>query len=496
MACVLPSRSFRLLVPLAFAAVRVLAQSGSDPDEFSFFAVAQPEGPAAASYLRLRHPLHLLDLCRQVKAGALDRREVEPLVGGAAVLEELLRRDLDSLYDALTAPQDLNSPPAASLWFQVLTHGGAAPPPPPELPDVVAFNDVRPLDVPSEVIRITAPADGTVEVSLPADSPFRILSMRSYDGLILQLPRTRGAPGYARVKTESSLRLQFARDQTPWEVPVQAGQDVDVEIGLPAGTALPPEGFESTVTFGDGSGSWSKNVSLTAKPAPSLDALYVFADFQKTAFAVVKPPSYVPGYKQPFLVPLTLANPYPPATVKGTVKLLSGPPGLSMPTHNFNLGPNGSIQLFLTLYIESGTPAWSAEYALQPFRLQISYHTVPLFAAGTTKPNYGAFVIYPGSKHWSAKGNAGPIDCNQDLALYSTGTLFFSSTCGNYNIFPGKAQVFISLGATQVGAVAFYLSPYQREFTNWSVSSPTYQTQFTFWQAQPMVVTWKGCTLC
>jgi hypothetical protein len=490
------SRLFRLLFPLLGTAASALAQPGSDSDEFSFFAVAQPEGPAAASYLRLHHSLHLLDLCRQVKAGTLDRTQVEPLVGGAPVLEELLQRDLDSLYDALTAPQDVNSAPGASLWSQILTQRGAALPPPPELPAVVAFDEVRPLDVPSEVIRVTAPADGTVEVSLPTDSPFRILSMQSYDGLILQLPRTRGAPGYAKVKTESSLRTRFARDQAPWEVPVQAGQDVDVEIGLPAGTALPPEGVESSVTFHDGSGSWSSNVSLTAEPALPLDTLYVYADYQKTAFAVIKPPSYVPGYKQPFLVPLTLANPYPPATVKGTVKLLSGPQGLSMPDRNFNLGPNGSIQLFLTLFVESGTPAWLAEYVLQAFRLQISYHTVPLFAAGTTKPNYGSFVLYPGSKHWSAKGNAGPIDCNQDLALYSTGTLFFSSTCGNYNIFPGKAQVFISLGATQVGATAFSLSPYEREFTNWSISSPSYQTQFTFWQAQPMVVTWKGCTLC
>jgi len=250
------------------------------------------------------------------------------------------------------------------------------------------------------------------------------------------------------------------------------------------------------ITFGDSEGLWSQSVSLTAQPALPLDSLYIYVDFPKAGFTVIKPPSYKPGYKQAALLPLTLANPYPPATVRGTVKLASGPQGLSMPDRSFLLGPNGTLNLVLTLYVESGSAAWSTEYAAQSFRLQVSYHTIPLFAAGTTKPSYGHFVVYPGSKHWFAKGNAGPIDCQQDLALYSTGTLVFSSTCGNYNIFSGKAQVFISLGATQVGATAFGLSPFERQFANWSISSSSYQTQFLFWQAQPLIMTWKGCILC
>jgi hypothetical protein len=445
----------------------------------------------------MRQPLYLLDLCRQVKAGTLGRQQVAPLVGGDVVLEELLNRDLDALYDALTAPQDVNSPPSGSLWSQILTNRGAAPPPRLDLPATLSFDNVKPLDVPSQVVRVTAPADGSLQVWLPTDSPFRVLSMRSHDGLILQMPRERRDPAYAKVKTENSLRSRFARDQEPWVVPVEAGQDVEIEIGLPAGTPVPPGGLASEITFGDPSQSlWSQSMSLTAEPALPLDSLYVYVDFPKSGFTVIKPPSYVPGYKQAFLVPLTLANPSPPAMVKGTVKLLSGPQGLSMPDRSFTLGPNSTLNLVLTLYVASGSPAWSAEYAGQPFRLQVSYHTVPLFASGTTTPSYGHFVLYPGSKHWFAKGNAGPIDCQQDLTLFSTGTLAFSSTCGNYNIFPGKAQVFISLGATQVGATAFGLAPYERQFVNWSVSSSIYQTKFTFWQAQPMVMTWKGCTLC
>jgi len=490
------TRSFCLLLMLVSAAGSVLAQSSGESDAFSFFSVAQPEGPTTASYLRMHQPLYLLDLCRQVKAGTMGRQQVAPLVGGDIVLEELLARDLDALYDALTAPQDANSPPSASLWSQILTNRGAAPPPRLDLPAIVSFDNVKPLDAPSQIVRVTAPADGSLQAWLPTDSPFRFLSMRSYDGLILQVPRTRRAPAYAKVKTDNSLSPRFARDQAPWVVPVQAGQDIDIEIGLPAGTPVPPEGLASMITFGDSEGLWSQSVSLTAQPALPLDSLYIYVDFPKAGFTVIKPPSYKPGYKQAALLPLTLANPYPPATVRGTVKLASGPQGLSMPDRSFLLGPNGTLNLVLTLYVESGSAAWSTEYAAQSFRLQVSYHTIPLFAAGTTKPSYGHFVVYPGSKHWFAKGNAGPIDCQQDLALYSTGTLVFSSTCGNYNIFSGKAQVFISLGATQVGATAFGLSPFERQFANWSISSSSYQTQFLFWQAQPLIMTWKGCILC
>ena len=487
---------FCAVVLLLSSAGSVLAQSSGESDAFSFFAVAEPEGPATASYLRMHQPLYLLDLCRQVKAGTVDRQQVAPLVGGDRVLDALLARDLDALFDGLTGPQDVNSP-AASLWSQILTDRGAAPPPPLDLPATVSFENVKPLDAPSQIVRVTAPVDGSLQASLPTDSPFRIVSMRSYDGLILQMPRPRSAPAYAKIKTNNSLSPRFARDQAPWVVPVQAGQDVDVEIGLPAGVPVPPEGLASMITFGDPShGLWSQDVSLTAQPALPLDSLYIYVDFPKTGFAVIKPSSYPNGYSQAFLVPLTLANPYPPALVRGTVKLKSGPQGLSMPDRSFTLGPNSTLNLGLTLYVESGSPAWSTEYVLQPFRLQVSYHTVPLFAAGTTTPSYGTMVVYPGSRHWSASGNAGPILCDQFLGLYSTGTLVFSSTCGNFNFLSGKAQVFISLGATQVGATSFALSPFERQWANWSTSSSSYQTNYLFWQAQPMIMTWKGCLLC
>lgn len=489
------THSFFALLLLAGSAVSVLAQSGSDA--FNFFAAAQPQGPGTASYLRMHQPLYLLDLCRQVKAGAVDRTTVAPLVGGNAVLDGLLARDLDALYDAMTAPQDTNSPSSATLWSQIMTNRGAAPPPRLELPAAVSFENIHTLDAPSQMIRVTAPVDGSLQASLPADSPFRILSMQTYDGLIIELPRVPGSKAYGKLKTDYSLSPRYARSQAPWIVPVQAGQDVDVEIGLPAGTAIPPQGLADMIIFGDPVQSlWTQSVNVTAQPTLPLDSVYVYMDFSKSGFTAIKPASWPWGYQLPLLVPVTLSNPYPPSTVKGIIKLLSGPQGLSMAAQNFTLTANSTLNLVLLLYIDSTSPAWQTEFNPQSFRIQATYHTVPLTATGTTTPSYGHFVLYPGSQNWSAHGNAGPIDCDQSMALYATGTLSFSSTCGNYNIFSGKAQVYIKLGNTQVGATAFGLSPYERQWANWSISTSTFQTNFLFWRAQPMIVTWNGCILC
>ena len=78
--------------------------AGQEGDRFTFYGFGQPRGPVTPSELRMHHPLRLLELCRKVKAGALDRRQLEPLVGGRGILDALLAMDLDGLYLKLTGP--------------------------------------------------------------------------------------------------------------------------------------------------------------------------------------------------------------------------------------------------------------------------------------------------------------------------------------------------------------------------------------------------------
>ena len=61
-----------------------------------------------------------------------------------------------------------------------------------------------------------------------------------------------------------------------------------------------------------------------------------------------------------FTVPLLLSNPNPPATVKGTIKGLSLPQGISMPTINFTLLPQQTLNLSVPLSIVPYSPAWSS----------------------------------------------------------------------------------------------------------------------------------------
>src|SRR5258708_12315532 len=56
---------------LATASSAADAAADAANDTYTFYGVAEPQGPATASYLRMHHPLYLLDRFPQVKAGTL-----------------------------------------------------------------------------------------------------------------------------------------------------------------------------------------------------------------------------------------------------------------------------------------------------------------------------------------------------------------------------------------------------------------------------------------
>jgi hypothetical protein len=486
-----------LALPLFLAAPSARAQT-PDGDVFDFFAVAAPQGTPTAAELRLHHPLYLVDLCRQVKAGTHDRQEVAALVGGDAVLDALLAMDLDAVLEQYSTPRGVPAA-AGSAWQQILTKGGAAPPPPVALPDSVRFAEVHPLDAPVQVVQLVAPMDGEVQASLPANSPFRILSMRAKGTNVVETRSLPSVFGLARPRVATGVPPTFARSQPPWRVPVRAGQDVDVEIGLPAGAVLPTDGVADRLTLGDPTREvWKQDLPVYAQPALTPDPLYVSVSFPPTGFAVVQPAPYVYGIKQPFQVPLTVANPYPPDTVYGTIHLASGPQGLTMQDRSFVLQPGGQLTIPLTLWVDSTQPAWFQTYVPQPFRIQVKYHNANFSLVGSTTPNYGSFVMYPGSKSWWASGYGGPIRCEESLLLYASGSLTFSGSCTNDNLLPfGKAIGQFYLGSAYVGGVGFYgIGAYATQFHSYTIHSSTYQTNFLFWRAQPFLPKWTGCTLC
>jgi hypothetical protein len=78
----------------------------------------------------------------------------------------------------------------------------ASPPPDREALD---FHDVGRGDSPTRILHLTAPADGMLEATLPEGSPYRILSIQTYSGVIVPL----GAP------PRRSLRSFSDRDGAP-----------------------------------------------------------------------------------------------------------------------------------------------------------------------------------------------------------------------------------------------------------------------------------------
>ena len=296
--------------------------AGQEGDRFTFFGVGQPRGPVTPSELRMRHPLRLLDMCQKVKAGSLDRREVEPLVGGRGILDALLAMDLDALYLKLTGPAPVGAPRSqSSPWYQILTNGETAPLPLPDPPVPLDFGDLATGDTHTRALRVTALADGMVEARIPPDSVFRVLSMTAQDGVIVE----RLTPD-AHVKRVRAPEI--ARQQAPWQLPVQAGQDVDIVVGLPVGAVVPAEGnLSSVITVGDPiQGTWRQDVPILAIPALKGDIRVTVAT-PEPLLDVVTEAYYNQFVPYTFVVPLLVSYPNPAVNVQGTVQPLSLPPG-------------------------------------------------------------------------------------------------------------------------------------------------------------------------
>jgi len=495
---------FLLASTVAAYAASAQTQSGADP--VTQYSLTQGGAGASGAYLRMHQPLFVLDLVRQVRSGAMDRSTVAAIVGGTGILDGLLGIDLDALYATLTRPQDLRSRPA-SLWQQIVTKGGTSAPLMPDAPSDADLGDLVPGEARSHLVVVTAAADGTVQAALPFRSPFRILSMHAYDGQIVSAPPVDPAVGVpaaaGAVPADSSTFLMPATSRTraPWTIAAQAGQDIAVEIGVPAAPSPGPGDVSSSINIGSVVGGWSRTIDLIAhvNPLPSIDGgMYIYLSQPLGTINVIRPPSYTPGVKIPFTLPLTLTCCFPSVDASGTISLTSGPAGVSMTPVNFSIGAGQTTVVPLTIEIDTLGPAWfAADYVGQPFTISLAYHSVPLAAAGTGSGKVQkTFTLYPGSKNWSSSGNAGPINCQEDVSLFSNGSIAISSTCGNYNIFPGKAIVDLFLGQSKVFSTAYGLNPYERQYASLSYNSATYQTNFLTWIAQAMISTRKGCLLC
>ena len=480
-----------LLFPLG-----AVAQTLDSIDRVTITTASEPGPTPTAAYLRLRHPLYLLDLSRQVKAGTMDAAQVAPLVGGTTVLSALLAMDLDALYQRLTTDgsRDPALPPM-SLWSFILTSGGSTRPPLAELPETVAFGAVQPLDSPVRSVRITAPFDGSLQASLPADSAFRIRAMTTYDGSAIHLRRVPDATDPTD-RAHSETVAQYSRTGSPWMVPVQAGQDVDVLVDLPTGTPIPPGGISTTLTLGQSSGISQQDVRLVTEGPLELDSLYVQIDpaFELMKCCAVFLPT-APSLGQQLAVPVGIdilnGN---KLDVKGAVHLASGPAGLTMQDRSFAVAGGSKTRIVLKLYVEVGTPAANTLYTQQPFSLQFTYHSVPIVSAGGTA-KIATLQVYPGSTSWfsSTDGN-GFFDCTQSLTLfYVTSELAAEGQCTNHRAERGSITTEVRLGAEFVDSWTW--NPF---FSHWTLSKldriPWGQKgPYTFWITQPMKVTRDEC---
>jgi hypothetical protein len=491
-----------VLMCLAEGRARAQALPG---DSFTFFGVAEPQGPVTASYLRMHQPLVLLEMCRKVQAGAMDRERVEGLVGRSA-LDALLAMDLDALLQKLTGPHDAAFGASMnSLWHQILTNGETAPVPSLDLPGTLTLQGLGSGAFPSRILRVTSPTDGALEASFPAGSPFQILSMRTYDGIVLRQPTRPHSPVAPRTEAPgqvlrwppgrhpfgphvaASLGPEFSRTVPPWTVPVQAGQDVDIEVGLPVGSALPPAGLSATLTLGERvAHQWQQSVAVAAQPPLPGGSIFIAILTPETSFEVIEPPR---GPTE-FRVPLTITAPSPAVRVTGMVKPLSLPDGVSMPTLNFTLLPQGTLSFSLPVSIETFSQAWRDTYVSQPFSIQVSYQTVSSPYASRTDTLNFTFVAYPYAESWKAKGSAGGVNCVQSLVLWSDGKLDRDGRCDNNNFYTAKIDARGNLVGQQVVGDFYQLGIFDFDYRYSSITWSYGQANYVFVGTQPLIMSW------
>jgi hypothetical protein len=476
-------------------------EAGTDPanDSFTFFAVAEPQGTATAGHLRMRQPLYLLDLCRQVKTGSLNRERVETLVGGPAALDALLAMDLDAIFETLTSPTPAGAVRSQrSAWYQILTNLETAPLPPLEPREPLDFYEVSPRDSKAELLQVTSPADGTIEARLPTDSPFRILSMLSYDGVIVDPTPVRSArrrPVSGRPSTEGPWPYrspEMLRVQPPWVLPVEAGQDVDILVGLPVGAALPPDGISSTITLADPvQGLWRQDVPILAKGVPGDDNIDIRIDVPRHRIDVVSEPSYNPNVPRQVVVPLSVSQPYPQVAVKGTVQPLALPQGVTMQSLAFTLFPQQVQDVSFILSIDRQSTAWLVQSVPRNFSIKVSYQTLTKPVSSRSETVDFFFVVHPGSQSWYAKGQAGGVQCAQSLVLYSDGTLSRSGWCDNRNAFDAKVvsegTLVLPKAVSDVYFMGWFDGP---ELKSSTITSFYFQNNYLFVRSQPLLMSW------
>jgi len=460
--------------------------AGQEGDRFTFYGVARSRGPVTPSELRMHHPLRLLDLCRKVKAGALDRQQVEPLVGGRGILDALLAMDLDVLYLKLTGPATVGVPRSQySAWHQILTDGETAPVPPPDPAAPLDFGDLATGDTHTRALRVTALADGMVEARIPTDSPFQVLSMTAQDGVILEQPK--------RAHVKPVRAAEVARQQPPWQLPVQAGQDVDIVVGLPVGAAVPPEGnISSVITVADAlQGAWQQNVPILANPAVKGDIRITVATPEP--FLDLVGDAYYNQYTPPytFVVPFLVSYPNPAVTVQGTVQPLSLPAGVSMPTFSFFLGPNQTRDLSFTMSIDRSSTAFVDTEVLRQFSVRVSYKTLAAPFASRTETLNLAFVMYPASQSWSVSGKVGGVECAEWVLLLGTGETTRSGWCDNRNAYTAKVLADGTLVLPKVVYDIFSMGWFDGPvFSSSTVTIPYLQQHYVFVRQQPLLVAW------
>jgi hypothetical protein len=483
-----------LLSVSLFAAAGTAA--GQEGDRFTFTAFARPRGPATTSELRLHQPLRLLELCQQVKAGTLDRQQVERLVGGRGILDALLAMDLDALYLKLTGPAPAGAPRSqSSPWHQILTNGETAPPPPPDPLPPLDFGDLATGDTHVRALRVTALADGMVEARIPPDSPLQVLSMAAEDGVVLELPVRNGQLQRPFGRVRDVRAPEVARQQPPWQLPVHAGQDVDVVVGLPVGAAVPPGGnISSTITVGDPvQGLWRQDVPILAQPALKGDIRVTVAT-PEPVLDLVEDTGYnqnSPPYT--FVVPLLVSYPNPAVTVQGMVTPLSLPPGLSMPSFPFSLGPNETRDLSFVMSLDRSSTTFLDSDVLRQFSVRVTYHTVVAPLASRTETLNLAFALYPDSQDWYVTTKVQGVNCAEDLLVYATGDKVRSGWCNNQNLY--SAQVIADGTFPQKKAFASVVynmgwldGPVFNDGPNYN--DPYYKQSYFFIREQPLIITW------
>ena len=119
----------------------------------------------------------------------------------------------------------------------------------------------------------------------------------------------------------------------------------------------------------------------------------------------------------------------------------------------------------------------------------MSYHTVPVAAAGSQAVNFH-FTMYPSSQVWSAQGNAGGVDCDQNLTLFSSGLLDREGSCSNMNFFNAKIVEDIFLGIKKVSSDVYFLGFFNSQAHFFSITDPYFQTNYVLLESQPMLVSW------